>query len=737
MNSREKILLKSVKQAALDTFDVLAALNDIPSMADKKIEEWQKTCLKIPKDIQTGLLKIAVAGVIKSGKSTFINSFLGKECVKHGAGVITSITTRIRRANKNQAHLYLKTWDGINHQIRETLSLFPEDDSNSGIISNFDLRRKKDRDFLKTVYNKLIKEFPVTNQGIRPEAILIGNALEGYAFLKEMVKADDNVLTFSGKDFENHKAYTGDAANAFFIKDVLLEVYSKRMDLNIEIADCQGTDSTDPAQLFQIVDYLKSANIIVYCVSSRTGFRQADMTFLKVIKNLGLLDNILFVNNCDLSEHDSLDDLKRIERKMIQDLELLKPGSRVYSFSFLYNLFEKTKSRLLSRNRQRFEFWKNEKKMSKYCTLCTSQFDHVFQEMLKKDRFELIISNHIERLLLISRSIQHRLELFLDLLSSEDSKTEQTIQKLKELQQNTSRLKSIVRNSLKGAVEGLTKDIESQIDNAFFKEKPELLERIRSFVLSTPIEFEQYREVVKASGFNHILYLMFQDFRLKLDHYLIKEIMPKFKLFVTRQEEKIEQYFRSLSDSYQVNLIKVYTQIGADIDYFVSREKDELIKNMDIINIKKIMELDMPHNIISTKYTAAIKVSSIAGFGLETLVGLFSSLFNPKSDFSFSPGFQNAANKIKKEILKNISQQLDNYHIGLKNNYFLPLIEAVKRDCKLKIKERFDMYDSFIENFEGITLLEQSEKEVQRQKAAEIKTRVYEIFSTVEASKNQ
>jgi len=738
MNTKEKKLYKLVEQAAFDTADVLSSLKDIPQMVDRNTDEWQETCRDMPNMIKRGLLKVAVVGVIKSGKSTFVNSFLGKERVKRGAGVVTSITTRIRKANRNQAHLYLKSWDEINGQIQNSLSLFPEEDAVSGMIAKFDLRRKNDRDFLKAAYDKLINEIPGASDGVRPESVLIHNVLKGYEALKDIIKPDSDVLTFSGKDFENHKTFTGDPAKAFFIKDVLLEVFSKTLDPNVELADCQGSDSTDPAQFFQIIDYLKSANLIVYCISSRTGLRQSDMSFLKVIKNLGLSENILFVNNCDLSDHEHINDLEKIEKKIESDLNFLQFDPKVYSFSALYTLFEKMESSLLVRDLKRFKFWQSEKKMVQYCDSNSDRFNRIFHHILGKKQFDLIISNQMERLLMMSSAIEEKSNLVLDLLSSDVEKTDQAIQYINDLQQNTSRLESIVANSLDGAVKGLIKEINSTIDQASYQVKPQILEKIKSFVSQTPMGFNQYRSVVSHKGFNYILYCMFQDFRLKLDLFLVKEILPEFKTFADIQEKRIEAYFQSLSDSYQIDLIKAYNSINDDVADFtkpMSDKKDPFITKLDLNNIKKIIGLDLPSQIISTQYTAKMKASAMTGFGVQTFVRIVSSVFNSRKGFSFSPGLEAAAVRIKKQVLNNISQQLEAYQSGLKKNYFSPLIEAVKRDFNEKLCERFEVYDTVANQFEETAALKQSEKEKQRQKIKAAKKQIQGIVYRLKTSR--
>jgi len=288
--------INSIEKIIDDTLTILQRAEQIPQMSDSSFNEYQTICRNIPEYIRTGRLKIAVVGVIKSGKSTFVNSLIGKELVKRGAGVITSITTRIQKGRKNQANLYFKSWDAINSQLQKTLLLFPDTgpDYSPG---DFDIRREKDRKYLKKVYQTLTRDFPVTKDGIRAENLLIRHALYGFDTCKDLVQADETIVCFESKNFDKHKAYTSDPNKAFYIKDVCLNVFGNVMDPNIEIADCQGADSTDPSQLSQVLTYLESSNLIIYCISSRTGLRQSDIVFLKRIKNLGLLDNILFINH--------------------------------------------------------------------------------------------------------------------------------------------------------------------------------------------------------------------------------------------------------------------------------------------------------------------------------------------------------------------------------------------------------------------------------------------------------
>ena len=60
------------------TLSVIDMMEDISPGDTSFLDVYRKNCHQIPEAIQSGLIRIAVVGVIKSGKSTFINSLTGK-----------------------------------------------------------------------------------------------------------------------------------------------------------------------------------------------------------------------------------------------------------------------------------------------------------------------------------------------------------------------------------------------------------------------------------------------------------------------------------------------------------------------------------------------------------------------------------------------------------------------------------------------------------------------------------
>lgn len=725
-----------IEAVAADLLSVIDRMEALPGMSDDLILSMKTHCARIPDQIRSNRIKIAVVGVIKSGKSTLINAMTGKEVVKRGAGVVTAVTTRIRKGRKNRATLYLKSWDDINHTLKNALEMFPKDENDlpETDMDTFDLRRKNDRAFLDRVYGRLVREFPVTDQGIRPETLVIRNALQGYDFCRDLVGADREKLVFEGRQFEDHKQFTGDAANAFYVADACLELFGKNLDPRVELADCQGADSTDPGQLNRILAYLQQANLILYCISSRTGLRRSDLRFLKIIQGMGLLENILFVNNCDLSEHDSLEDVQAIERKTVQELNFLLPSPELYSFSALMRLFEAMEKKLSRRNRNRLALWQEDPAMAAWCTSRADRFDERLSGLLDRQYHRLLVSNHLERLFHMSQALENKARLYLDVLDADRDDRENIRKTITGLHDNARRLESILENAVPGAVSGLVREIETRLDEAFVKDTLQIRRKMEDFVRQAPLDGGRYQDRFRETGIKKTLYLMFQDFRRDLDLFVMTDILPEIKTMAAGLENRIQAYFQSLLDTCRIDLSIPFPEgmegMPPEDTEILSRPAaghQAFEAEVDVQAIKKILGLSLPDMTLLPRYSGRIQTRALTGMGMAWITRFFGALMDRQKSFSFSSGFNTAARKIRKQILQGVRPQMEQFHVRLKNQYFTPLIQAVTRDVVDRIHARFAMYENLDTDMARSIGTDDPQKPGRREKAAGIVTRLREI----------
>lgn len=722
-------LSAQVESILSNTINILESAQEIKGFNDESVVGDLRSLSKIPGQIESGRLRVAVVGVIKSGKSTFVNSVIGKEVVKRGAGVMTSITTRIKKGPKKQALLYFKSWDEINTSLQEVLELFPnelvdETHDKGNDSSKFDIRRQKDRNYLEQVYKSLITGYEDLFQDERPELLLIHHALNGYELCKDRVGAEDTCHVLEASDFDTHTIYTADPDKAFYIKDVCLELPGKEIDPNIEIADCQGADSTDPAQLAHVLNYIESVNIIIYCISSRTGLRKADMDLLQRIKRIGLLDHVLFVNNCDLSEHENLVDLTTIEERVKQDLLLLNIEPEIFSFSTLLSLFSAMGSGLQPKDKARVDLWQSDTEMVNYCDEQKLRFHNLFIDMLENDRHKLLVLNHLNRIKTIIVQLERRAEIFHELLSSDQLQEEKALKAIKDLHQNASRLEIIVSNSLSSAVEGFKEQASASLNSLFQSDRGDILKGTLSFIDSISLDVEQYRPIVKDHGFKKILYLIFQDFKKQVDLYSLEKVQPEIRKYINEQEEQISAFFLALFDSYQIDLMKsdLYrhlTEQAYDYDF------------IDFKAIKTLTGIQVPVKIFRADFSSVLKLKVFSGFWFQTFSDIVAGLMKQKAEFSFSPVLSKIISGIKKDNKRSFKSQFKTFGTTLNDSYFTPLIDAAIRDFEEKMQQRFRQYESFKQEAENIFSLNEEDKKNKRIAISALKEQTQQVMKSI------
>jgi GTPase SAR1 family protein len=721
----------TIEEILAESGSIFETAQNIPGLLEPS-SQYQSFLDKISDAMVSDKLKIAVVGVIKSGKSTFVNAFIGKELVNRGAGVVTSITTRIQKGKKNQAKVYLRSWDEINAGLRKLLLSAPDEVIKDEFLRNFDIRRKNDRKWLEKIYQALTRSLDPDHGDASSEIFSIRHALQGFDALKDLVESDETVICFESQEFERVKDYTSDPDKAFYIKDVCLFVPVKDLDPHIEIADCQGADSTDPSQLSRILTYLEFSNLMVYCISSRSGLRESDMVFLKRIKHLGLLENIFFINNCDLTEHETLEDVLKIEADIREDLCLLGIEPELYSFSLLLNHFSNNPSKISKKDKLRLESWQKEKKMVRYCDLKSREFKLRFKDRMDSRRHELLIFNPMKRLSIYLKDLTLRTHISLDLLSSESVKEEKAKQAISNFHQNAHRLETLVRDSFENAIQGLQKEIHTQVHQMFFQDKDGVLKDAREYLSLLSFEIESFKDHGGENGFNGILFLIFKEFQRRVDLYVLEAVKPLLKNFINQQEERIKFFFQSLFESYQVNLLPVdeYSDLKAVV--LSEDQEPDGFYAPNLGEIKKILGIQLPAGLFEVRYTSKIKTRVMAGFGLKTLSQFLFSLLDKRSTVSFTPALKKAARKIKTENQKIFKKQFEQFGADLNTHYFFPLIDATARDFREKAKERFQQYAVLDAKTEQFFALKQSEKKVRKALVLSVQQRIERLMECID-----
>ncbi|MBW2266823.1 MAG: dynamin family protein, partial [Deltaproteobacteria bacterium] len=148
-------------------------------LSAQSLETWHSTTERIQRQLAEETIRIAVVGSIKSGKSTLTNFLFGGDYVKRGAGVVTSIITKIRPGNDIKAKLEFKTWGDVNAEMNQALVLFSSTESNMN-GEDFDINREQDRLRLKHDLSKLDTKQLISDDARDPNSVLLIEYLKGY-----------------------------------------------------------------------------------------------------------------------------------------------------------------------------------------------------------------------------------------------------------------------------------------------------------------------------------------------------------------------------------------------------------------------------------------------------------------------------------------------------------------------------------------------------------------------------
>jgi len=692
-NSIKKDLFKISE----DISSFFSNAKSIPGMSENSFAVWEKTNTGINKQLSEEIIRVAVVGPIKSGKSTFINSLFKGEYLKRGAGVVTSIVTRVRRGEKLRAKLLFKSWDEINADMDQALALFPSLDWRVE-KDKFDIRHKKERMDLQKALTSLGTEHLIANGTRNVNSILLSSYLKGFEKVKDLISLDVNVSQFEDNLFGDHWNFVSDGAMAVYLKDVFLEIDSDGVESNIEIADCQGSDSPNPLHLAMIQDYLLLTNLIIYVISSRTGLREADIKFLSLIKKMGIMDNILFVINCDFSEHDSLYDLEALIEKVKEDLMVIMPSAEIYSMSALFNLFKSRNLALLQKDRLRLEQWEMEKELSAFSDSGTARFEASFYNKVTRGSYALLLKNHIERLYIISSGLEHWISFNQNILTRNTDSANKIVENAKKHQIRMNQIKSVIKSTLDGSIQQIKHELKIEIDRYFDIRSGNLIRDIAEFIKNYSIVYQQYEDDSKASGFSNTLYLIYQEFKQAFDTFMAETINPEVIRFVRKQEARIHEHLESIAGPFDVmvqDAIATYNRMMGKLGINRSNENIKNIDLPDIGTIKSITGLTLPPVAAYMRYTAKMKTEATMRLGLYKLVNIFKRLLKKpiqgKNEGEIL-ALKDGVLRMKREMEKSVISHLKDYQENIKFQYIYRLVEAESNSLYESLLDRFQVY---------------------------------------------
>jgi len=696
--------------------ELLKKAGAIPETPKQIFDEWEKTCRSIGQQVSEETLRVAIVGAIKSGKSTFANSLLSGDYLKRGAGVVTSIVTRVRQGKKLEAHLHFKSWGEVNGDMAQALSLLPPDIWGEE-SSAFDIRSRDDREELENSLKGLGQDAYDSNGFRNANSVILISYLKGYSSVEGIVSSESLIRRFDEGRFSEHLAFVGDDALAVYLHDVQLVIPTAYGGPDVEIADCQGSDSPNPHHLAMIQDYLRLTHLIIYVVSSRTGLRQADIRFLSIIEKMGLLDQILFIANCDFNEHDTLLDLERVVGKIDEELSIIKPNPDIYAFSALYNLFKVQRSRLSRKEEMQLKQWGAEDELTAHSDQQTERFLSSFRDKLTKERLSLLVNNHLSRLSILTSGLNHWARVNRNVLTGDVASTKGTIARITGHQQKMTQIDAVIRNALDGAAHQLKEEVKAGIERFFSKREGAVIDRVMSFIRQYDGACQQYAGVLDSSGFANALYLAYQEFKGSVDRFIAEEVNPMVIRFVREKETHIGAHLESVASQYDIIVRDTLAEYDREMNALgMARIADASGRVVfpDIDTVRSEAGLTLPISVAAMRYSAKIKTEATVRLGMYNVVKLVKRAFKLEIKNRHAGeirALENGLSRMKRDTESSITSHFMDQKENIKFQYFFKLVDETSGSCYRRLLERFQIYADSLTRLAGKISRNESDKQ--------------------------
>ena len=286
---------------------------------------------------------VYVVGTIKSGKSTLINALLGQDLMPRGAGVKTFNLIRLQPSNEREARVLFKG----TQQLKRTLDFdyrvlgfdqaLPDDlFADEGLAQLEAAYSDFQQACVQDERLKLVSQDTSLGGLLSTSLARVNRTMAGLRQLSQQVDPDtrasitrDGILRFAGEQFEGYRQWTQSADVAALIKQLEIHhPFPAELAGNLELVDCQGSDSLNPLDFADIESIVQRADQLLYVVQSRLGVRQADRELLLHMGQSGAAQRLIAVLNVEVFAPLTADELGTLV-KQTQDAISSSVGQEV------------------------------------------------------------------------------------------------------------------------------------------------------------------------------------------------------------------------------------------------------------------------------------------------------------------------------------------------------------------------------------------------------------------------
>ena len=614
-----------------------------------QLRHWQEALQHAEDRLQQAKVRIAVLGAVKSGKSTLLNAVLGADRLRRGAGILTSIVTRIQLGKISRAHLRFKSKSLLDRQFQAALAFLQSSDSS---LPSCKLDQASERQSLLHWLDEQPAEEDTSH--FSEERAFLRACLVGYSEAIGYLNNSTQVRTWSGEESCHHQAWVEQDSRAVFLEDLLLEEPGWTWQ-GTEIADCQGIDSPNPLHLVQVQEYASRSNLLIYVISSRIGIRQADVHLLRNLYQLGLADQIIFVINLDLNEHEEQADVDRITEHILRDLRRCGwQQPHYFMFSALHLLLQR-KLELTTREQKQLEFWQDHP-VSQMSANAWKTFQEELHMRLAHQQSQTLLAGEWRHCQRLHRQVSEFVERLQITLSAETLDWEEWQSELQHRQRYLNYHEQNLRYTLKGGEQQWKQHIDYGIRALFERQGGKVWSSLDRFLRQ--LELTQPKDNFSP---NIQSMLWVQEAREKLLRWVVDEINVSLLPEIARLcseitmliNQAVEPFFEVL-DELQHREYKLQSKLQNDL---VSSSENPKVywqfPEIEPISFTTTMAFQTPEQLRSWLL-----------YGQSWFRTLWRKERNPQMDFH-----QQSQRELERQLRENLDFDVLNYRENLKYRY--------------------------------------------------------------------
>jgi hypothetical protein len=726
----EYLQFKNKIEQRLDVVERMIEELETFHMAEKSVStRWREHLHQVHSSLEDSLLRIAVVGSVKSGKSTLINALAGKDLLKRGAGIITAFITRILTNGEIGGWVELKPWSQICEEMNTALRMLPISQEEMAGGDFLDVRQPEDRARLQEWLDRTQREWQQARGQLDPNFILLNSYLEGYGRLHKNVGDTVNRLIFDKDSIAQHQRYVGQEGQAVYVRDMEIHHPVPWLGEKIEMADCQGSDSPNPLHLALQQQYLLKCHFILYVISSRTGLREADFKLLDFIKTLRMFPQTFFILNVDLDVHSHVDDLDKLTERVRSELGWVVPNPRLYCFSALFHLLDRLDESAPERDRRRLALWREDPALTARTEAGYGLFQTHMAQRISSQRTRVLLGSGLSRLTMVAGSINDTTRAQKRFMDQDLGSLKKSMKQLKSKQKALQGTLGTLENAIAGLKESLRKELDDAVGRYFDTTTGPIFQETVDVVEHYPVDAQFQKDSADYRQLLRQLHRFYLEFRQNLARYLIEKVNLRVIEFAKEQEEFVQDRLKHSSRAFWSLFVTALEDYRRELaDFSIDLRSVGAADERDWSGLEKITP---PSFSAFVDEQMVGRGALLMKFGLGRLTSYLNQLkkrigrrkAQAKTATQENERFQEAVSLVKSETKSELLYAFRDYRQNFKYGYLYRILDEGTRQLLQSFKGRAEMAQ-----LDFVNLLKQSELEGdEREKLLQALSRIGQI----------